>query len=107
MARVSAIGAVLWWHRCGSSDDSVAGIVLNFRTQSEQVQSLKHLSSDTAETEPCLNGIGLAGVGPPVVLINPPLDVTRHPSSDNSITGRVQNDGPAIQLKRVHHFWVV
>ena len=72
LACFSAIGAVLWWHRCRSSDDPFAGIVLSFRARSDQIQSLKHLNSNPAETKPSLNGIGLAGVGPPVVFMHPP-----------------------------------
>ena len=107
LACFSAIGAVLWWHRCRSSDDPVAGIVLSFRARSDQIQSLKHLSSNPAETKPSLNGIGLAGVGPPVVFIQAPLDVTHHPFSDDTIAGCFQNDLPAVQLKRVSRFWEV
>ena len=107
MASVSAVGAVLWWNRCGSSDDSVAGIVLSIWARSDQIQSLKHLSPNAAETEPGLNGIGLAAVRPPVVFIKAPFDVTHHPFSDDTITGNFQKDLPAIQLKRVSHFWAV
>ena len=107
MANVSAIGAVLWWHRCCSSDDSVAGIVLSFWARPDQVQSLKHLSPNAAEKEPNLNGIGLAGLGPPVVFIKAPLDVAQHPFRDDTIARCLQNNLSAIQLKRVSHFWVV
>ena len=104
MASLFAIGAVLWWNRCRSNDDSIAGIILSFSAQSEQVHSLNHLSPNAAKAEPSLNCIGLAGVGAPVVFINATLDMTYHPFSDDAITGCFQNDLPAIQLKRVSHF---
>lgn len=107
MASVSAIGAVFWWNRCRSSDDTVAGIVLSFRARSDQVQSLKHLRPNAAEAGPGPQRIRLGAVGPPVVFIVAPMDLTHHPFIDNTIAGCLQNDMPAIQLKRVSHFWVV
>ena len=71
--------------------------------KSEQAQSLKHLHPDATETDPCLQGISLRAVRPPVVFIHPPLDVAQHPFCDNTIAGCLQNDLPAIQLKRVTH----
>ena len=104
LACVPAVGAVLWWNRCRSSDDAVAGIFLSFRGRSEQVQCLKHLSPNTAEAEPSLHCIGLAVVGAPVIFLYAPLDVTYNPFSDGTFTECFQGDRSATYLKRVSHF---